>query len=423
MKKLNSIASFLRKTSILSLFLLLIAIAKTNAATSPQLIAYVKLHDSLMMDAYNKRDVKAYNKSLTDVLTTYNKWSAEDKATFKQFYYNTFYNLCCIYSLLGDKQNALLYLDKSIKAGYTNYTHINSDPDLNNIRQEAAYTALLQPLRETGDYLYILKKAGQYNTTENRELPTFTYQPSTNEHLVALRKAFNLDSIAGGGNEVSQILNLMHWVHNIVPHDGNNGNPEVKNAMSMIAVCKRDNRGLNCRGMATVLNECYLAMGIPSRFVTCLPKDSLGIDFDCHVINMVYSKEMKKWLWIDPTFDAYVMNEKGELLGMEEVRERIINDQPLLLSPEANWNHKVSKTKDDYLYSYMAKNLYLLECPVSSEYDAETRQTGKKIDYVDLIPLDYFKKSLDTSSSTEKATQTTLVTYKTNNPAAFWQTP
>ena len=35
---------------------------------------------------------------------------------------------------------------------------------------------------------------------------------------------------------------------------------------------------------------------------------------------------MKKWLWIDPTFDAYVMNEKGELLSIEEVRERLISD-------------------------------------------------------------------------------------------------
>jgi hypothetical protein len=71
-------------------------------------------------------------------------------------------------------------------------------------------------------------------------------------------------------------------------------NPAVKNAMSMIAVCKRDNRGLNCRGLATVLNECYLAMGFKSRFVTCLPKDSLNIDPDCHVINAVYSNTLKK---------------------------------------------------------------------------------------------------------------------------------
>jgi hypothetical protein len=136
-------------------------------------------------------------------------------------------------------------------------------------------------------------------------------------------------------------------------------------------------------------------MGIKSRFVTCLPKDSLDIDNDCHVINMVYSMQLKKWLWIDPTNDAYVMDEKGELLSIEEVRERLIYDKPLILNPDANWNHISSVTKKEYLENYMAKNLYLLECPLHSEYDLETKMENKEIIYLQLIPLDYFKKSLE----------------------------
>jgi hypothetical protein len=272
-------------------------------------------------------------------------------------------------------------------------------------------------------YLETLKKAGKYNLTEKRELPKFTYQSSDNPHLMALRKAFNLDSIAGTGNEVSKILSLMHWIHNLIPHDGNHSNPEVMNAMNMIAVCKKESRGLNCRGMATVLNECYLSMGFKSRFITCLPKDSLKIDNDCHVINMVYSSELKKWLWIDPTFDAYVMNEKGELLSIEEVRERIINGKPLILNPEANWNHKTSQTKGHYLYYYMAKNLYLLECPMTSEYDTETKQEGKLTRYMELVPLDYFNKSLEKNESMNNETKRKWETYKTNNPNVFWEAP
>jgi hypothetical protein len=148
-----------------------------------------------------------------------------------------------------------------------------------------------------------------------------------------------------------------------------------------------------------------------------------GIDNDCHVINMVYSTELKKWLWIDPTFDAYVMNEKGELLSIEEVRGRIIDGRPLILNPEANWNHKISQTKEDYLYSYMAKNLYMLECALSSEYDTETKIPGKSISYLRLIPLDYFKKTIGTGVSTNTVTKVTFVTYRTNNPRYFWQAP
>lgn len=279
----------------------------------------------------------------------------------------------------------------------------------------------LTEIRYVPGYLDILKTADNYNLKDSRPIPKFTYQPKDDGNLIALRSGFKLDSIAGEGNEVSKILNLLHWVHNLIPHDGNHDNPVVKNALSMVAECKRDNRGLNCRGLATVLNECYLSLGIPSRFVTCMPRDS--IFNDCHVINMVYSKDLNKWLWIDPTNDAYVMNEKGELLSIEEVRSRIIHDKPLILNPEANWNHKVSKTKEEYLYQYMAKNLYRMECPLESKYDYETWKTGKVVTYVELLSLNAYKQLPQKNTTTNSKTGTTFINYKTNNPSLFWTLP
>jgi hypothetical protein len=270
-------------------------------------------------------------------------------------------------------------------------------------------------------YLDKLKAAAQYDFSDKMDIPKFTYQSSDNPNLVALRKGFNLDSIAGTGNEASKVLNLLHWIHNLIPHDGNHENPTVKNAMNMIAVCKKDKRGLNCRGLATVLNESYLSLGIKSRFVTCMPKDS--VFDDCHVINMVWLNELKKWIWIDPTNDAYVMDEKGALLSIEEVRERVINGKTLILNPDANWNHKVSTTKEDYLYNYMAKNLYRIECPLASEYDTETWQQGKKVVYVELLPLDAFHQTPKKAEQTNKKTGTTFINFKTNNPKAFWRVP
>jgi len=269
-------------------------------------------------------------------------------------------------------------------------------------------------------YLDKLKSASKYNLNDNRTIPDFTYQDQSNTNLIALRKGFNLDSIAGTGNDVSKILNLLHWVHNLIPHDGNHDNPTVKNAMSMIAQCKRENRGLNCRGLATVLNECYLAIGIKSRFVTCMPKDS--IFNDCHVINSVYLANEKKWIWIDPTNNAYVMNEKGDLLSIAEVRDRLINNKPLIVNPDANWNNKSTITKEYYLDYYMAKNLYRLESPLVSEYDTETWKDGKKITFVELLPLDAYKQKPDKTESTNKKTGTTFTYLKTNNPERFWQT-
>ncbi len=269
--------------------------------------------------------------------------------------------------------------------------------------------------------LDILKMADKYNLADKREIPTFTYQSKDDPNLVALRKGFNLDSIAGTASETAKIINLLHWVHNLIPHDGNHENPVVKNAMSMIAECKKDNRGLNCRGLSTVLNECYLSMGIKSRFVTCMPKDS--VFDDCHVINLVWSNDYKKWLWIDPTNNAYVMDEKGDLLDIREVRERLINGKTLIVNPDANWNNKATQYKEDYLYNYMAKNLYRLECPLASEYNSETWKAGKEVTYVELLPLDAYNQTPFKSEHVNSKTGTKFTNYKTNNPDLFWTLP
>jgi len=268
--------------------------------------------------------------------------------------------------------------------------------------------------------LDILKGAAAYNEEEVIDIPEFTYQDSSAVELKTLRAALNLDSIAGTCNEFCRIINLMNWVHDLIPHDGNHENPIVKNAISMIDECKRDERGLNCRGLATVLNECYLSLGIKSRIITCMPKDSVFMD--CHAFNMVYSNDLEKWLWIDPTNDAYIMDETGTMLGLGEVRERLINDKTLIINPDANWNNRFSKEKSEYLDYYMAKNLYRFSCAVRSEYNYETWEDGKVLEYVELIPLDGFNQSPKFLEKTNKQGVTEKV-HKTNNPNLFWTKP
>lgn len=283
--------------------------------------------------------------------------------------------------------------------------------------KDTAYTQI----KYKPSYLDILKEAATYNETEVKNFPEFTYENMNHPKLKSLRATLKLDSIAGEGNEVSQILNLLHWMHEIVPHDGSSNNPKVKNALSMIDQCDREDRGLNCRGLSIALNECYLAMGFKARYMTCMPKDS--VFSDCHVINMVYSNDLDKWIWVDPTHDAYIMDETGTLLGFAEVRERLIKGQTLIVNPAANWNHKSSTVKEYYLLEYMAKNLYRFETPLHSGYDYETWTKGKQVTYVELLPLDGYQQLPKTGSSENKNTGVHFTNYKTNNPKWFWAKP
>lgn len=252
-------------------------------------------------------------------------------------------------------------------------------------------------------YLDILKKASKYNLNDKREITKVTYKPMNDSDLVVIRTEYKLDSVVGTGNEVSQLLNLMHWVHNTFPHDGSKEIPKYTSVSDLMNHCIRDHKTLHCGALAWVLNDCYLALGYKSRHVICLPKDST--DVDCHSIISVYSKTLNKWVWIDPTNDAYIMNEKGELLSIAEVRERLVNDKPLILNPEANWNHRTSVTKEEYLYNYMAKNLYAIQCYVTGGGESKSNL---------LLPVEYKGIIPRTRESKPKCT---------NNPAIFWAIP
>lgn len=297
-------------------------------------------------------------------------------------------------------------------------TEINEDTKFDFIilrKKDTAYTQILY----VEPYLKTLQKAAIYDTTQKREIPNFTYLKENDKQLKKLRKDFKLDSIAGGGNDVSKLLNMMHWVHNLIRHDGSSDNPTLKNAIDLIKVCTSEKRGVNCRMMATVLNECFLSMGYKSRMVTCMPKP-LNFD-DCHVINTVYLENEKRWIWLDPTFDAYVMDETGKLLGIQEVRERLIANKPLILNPEANWNRKNSQSKEYYLFTYMAKNLYRLEVPLHSTFNYETQENGKVIESVQLLPLDGINQTPILKIYKDEKNNVTYKTYITNDPTLFWE--
>jgi hypothetical protein len=408
-------------------FLLTTTIVAGQNDADTAFLKFAGRQTDLFVEAYNNQDLKEYDSLLTEFLNRYYHLSDAQQKYFQSYYINAYYNLSCMYSLKKNIKQGLLYLRKSVNAGYSNYTHIQEDSDLNNIRNEKDFMAIVQSLRENGDYLYILKKDNErFTADDSLEIPPFIYQSADNRDLENFRKQFNLDSIAGTGNEVSKILNILHWVHNTVPHDGQRESGiKAVNGFEIISVAKANNIGVSCGELATLLNECYLSMGFKSRKIYCKPKDSLSQDNDSHVINVVYSKQLNKWLWMDATNDAYVMNEKGELLGINVVRNKLIHDQPLIINPDANWNHRESTTKDKYLYYYMAKNLYRFYCTLESSFDIETPGKGKTIAFVYLVPAGYgkFIHVPFRSEVFDKETKATVIHYITHNPDIFWQVP
>jgi len=339
----------------------------------------------------NKKDYIALSKLYNNFLAKYEKLSTPLQKKY-DYVKTLYYNSTCYNARSGNKKKALADFEKSADYGEQDYNLVKKNSDLISLHKDKRFKRSLLRLAEKTDYERILKASQSY--TADKKGYQFYYANPNDTNLVRLRTTFNLDSIAGCGNEISKIKNIMYWVHDIVPHDGISRNPKSKNAIDMIRLCQKEKRGVNCRMMAQILNECYLAMGFKARYVTCLPKVMIN---DCHVINVVYSCTLNKWIWMDPTFAAYITDGKGMLLSIQEVRERLRMSLPLVLNDDANWNHKSKQTKEDYLDNYMTKNLYHIECINNTGFNTETYIKGTtdipeyKLNhyFVDLCPQGY----------------------------------
>ena len=233
--------------------------------------------------------------------------------------------------------------------------------------------------------LEILKESPSYAAGVNPDV-NFVYASPSDSLLTLSRERFNLDSIAGKGSDVDRIKNMLYWIHNNITHDGSNGlAPGAINLRNTYDSSHRDSCGYNCRALAISLTEALLSIGIPSRYITCLPKDWQN-DSDCHVISVAWSESLGKWIWVDPTFAAFVTDENGLLLHPGEVRYRLQRDMPLFLNKDANWNNKYTEEKEEYLDDYMAKNLYLLMANSINQAEPEGQADHPVGRFITLVP-------------------------------------
>lgn len=255
--------------------------------------------------------------------------------------------------------------------------------------------------------LEILKESAAYAPDPAMKLP-FRYASPSDSLLALSRNRFNLDSIAGKGDDISRIKNLLYWVHNNITHDGSNGlAPGPRNLRNTYDSARRDSCGYNCRALAISLAEALLAEGIPARYITCIPK-AWDTDNDCHVICVAWSDSLGKWVWVDPTFAAYVTDDNGLMLHPGEVRYRIRNDLPVVLNKDANWNNRFPETQAEYIDYYMAKNLYILQTNTFNQAEPEGGSTHEQGYHVALVPQGISYSNSD---------------YQTTDEAWFWQAP
>ena len=126
------------------------------------------------------------------------------------------------------------------------------------------------------------------------------------------------------------------------------------------------------------------------------------------MICVAWSESLGKWIWVDPTFAAYITDDNGLLLHPGEVRDRLRKGLPVVLNKDANWNNQVPQTSENYLDYYMAKNLYILETNTFNQAEPEGESNHEQGSHVALTPKGITYRN---------------PAYNTTDEKWFWQAP
>lgn len=228
-------------------------------------------------------------------------------------------------------------------------------------------------------YIELLRKAEPYRA--DKASFRFEYIQDTARRRLT-REYFRLDTIDNPAADTwDRTLALARFVARNIPHANQSVQPERRNAIDLWEYTRNVEPAFNCRLHSIMLHELLLACDITNRYVTCLPADSL--DQDCHVVNIVWLPEHKKWAMVDSDMRAYVTDSDGTPLSLSQMRERYINGAAMEIHPLLNEGQPF-----DYAYyrTYWSKNLYWFECAEQTSYDIETAPWDKRGRVVVLRP-------------------------------------
>lgn len=200
---------------------------------------------------------------------------------------------------------------------------------------------------------------------------TFTYKADS-IWAKRTRGYFQLDTLFSDTDDTwRRAIAVARFVSRNIPHANQTVYPAQSNAIALWEYTLNVEPAFNCRLHSIMLHEMLLSLGITNRFVTCQPFEDTGTD--CHVVNVVWLPELRKWAMIDSDMHAWATvpgtggTDDGIPLSLQEMRAMYVAGQPV------EFHDLLGKQRDfAYYKAYWAKNLYWFECWENTGYNRET---------------------------------------------------
>jgi len=176
---------------------------------------------------------------------------------------------------------------------------------------------------------------------------------------------YRLDETAGEGNDFDRVLRVMNWLCSNTWYNGMSiwsaylfQRHESSARILRYAYEKSFARALNCKHRALLLADCLMALGMPAlplwlRNYSWHEGGPEGTFRHCVV--HVWLKDERRWVMLDPSFNAFVTDTHGKALHLADIHERHRQGQTLL--PGQYAFNGMQDCKELYLEGFLLASL------------------------------------------------------------------
>ncbi|WP_027624536.1 transglutaminase domain-containing protein [Clostridium lundense] len=188
-----------------------------------------------------------------------------------------------------------------------------------------------------------------------------------------LKEKYMIEQVAGNDDELSKAINLLNWVFENNYHNGRFNGPQPFNSLNLLNYSYKNGKekGISCFGLAIILSECLLSIGIKSRILHLLSFNPY--DIDSHVVTIAYINKLNKWIMLDPTCNCYFMDENKNILSPWEIREILGNQGYLVCNKEVGYNDLSISFEDlnNQRIQYMARNMFCMSTNLINTFNSQ----------------------------------------------------
>lgn len=203
-----------------------------------------------------------------------------------------------------------------------------------------------------------LKEISYSNESPNSLFEFYYSDTLENDYLRELRKKYDIDLLViEQKSDFEKIKSILDWTSKQWEHNGSN-NPTKQDALTILKEA-REGKQFRCVEYGIVATATLNSIGIPARTLGLKTRDVEKVMRGAgHVVSEVYSKELGKWIFIDPQFNIIPTLNGKPLNGIEFQKEIFNKNINLKL---INKQGELSKLDSERYIKWVGKYLFYFD--------------------------------------------------------------